>query len=304
MPKVRLVWNPLARRLTAPKLEAAVAHLRAAGWEADLRRTEGPRHATALALQAATAGFDVVAACGGDGTVNEVVNGLAGSSTALAVVPGGTANVWAKEVGLPRDPLRAARLIVEGERRTVDVGSAGGRRFLLMAGAGFDAHVVNRVAPTVKQRLGAASYVLQGLRELVRYQGAPQTLHLDGRECATPVFWLVLGNTRSYGGVVRITNRALVDDGLLDLCVFQQPGVFPFAFYGLGILAGRHGGARGTVWERVHVLEVDGPPLPVQVDGEPAGHTPMRFWAEPGALQAIVPARCRSPLFSTPPAQQ
>jgi len=300
VPKARLVWNPVARRLAASQVEAAVADLRAAGWEIDLRRTESPQHATALAQEAAKAGFDVVAACGGDGTVNEVINGLAGSPTALAVIPGGTANVWAKEVGLPKDPRHATRLIVEGERRTIDVGVAGDRRFLLMAGVGFDAYVVNCVPPALKRRLGAASYLLQGLRELLRYRSAAQTLRLDGRDLATPVFWLVLGNTRSYGGVVRITNRSLVDDGLLDLCVFQEAGVARFARYGLRILAGRHGGSPGTIWERVRTLEVDGPALPVQVDGEPAGSTPMRFRVEPGAVHVIVPAGCRSPLFSRP----
>lgn len=298
MPKARFVWNPVSRRLDQPRLEAAAAWLQDQGWSVEVRRTQRPLHGIELAAEAARAGFDVVAACGGDGTVNEVVNGLAGSPTALAVLPGGTANVWAKEVGVPWDARRAVRLIVEGERRAIDVGCAGSRRFLLMAGAGFDAHIVEHVGAGLKRALGASSYVAQGFRELLGYRGAEQTLRLDGREVRTPVFWLVLGNTRSYGGAVRITNRSFVDDGLLDLCIFQDPGVLRFALYGVRILSGLQRLSHRVIWERVRTLEIEGTPLPVQVDGELAGETPMRLHVEPGALQAIVPASPRSRLFS------
>ncbi len=298
MPRARFVWNPVSRRLAQPKLEEAAAWLLDQGWDVEVRRTQHPLHAVELAGEAAAAGVDVVAACGGDGTVNEVVNGLAGSQTALAVLPGGTANVWAKEAGIPRDPRRAVRLIVEGERRAVDVGCAGARRFLLMAGAGFDAHIVGHVSPAVKRALGASSYVTQGFRELLGYRGAEQTLRIDGEEVRSPVFWLVLGNTRSYGGAVRITNQSLVDDGLLDLCVFQDPGVLRFALYGVRILSGLQRLSHRVIWRRVRRIEIEGPPLPVQVDGELAGETPMCFRIEPGALHAIVPAGSRRALFS------
>ncbi len=298
MPRLLFIWNPTSRKLRPDCLEPAVGVVREAGWQVELQRTGWATHAVDLAREAANDGFDVVAACGGDGTVNEVVNGLAGSRTALAVIPGGTANVWAKEIGLPLDPLLAARLVVEGERRAVDVGRAGDRRFLLMAGVGFDAHVVERMTPGLKRRLGAASFIALGARELLRYREAPEELTVDDRTVSTPVFWLLLGNTRSYGGAISITNRALVDDGQLDVCVLQHAGVLRFARYGLPMLLGRLNGARGVLWERARTLEVEGVSLPVQVDGEPAGRTPMRFDVEPGALLAIVPPGCRSALFT------
>ena len=127
------IANPVARGLpSSGKLEMAAAWLESQGWGTALEMTAGKGHATALSRGAAEWGYDVVVACGGDGTINEIANGLRGSDTALAVVRGGTANVWAKEVGVPRDPLSAVRLVSEGRRRRMDLGvvegEAEGRR--------------------------------------------------------------------------------------------------------------------------------------------------------------------------------
>jgi diacylglycerol kinase (ATP) len=117
------IVNPVARGIpSSAKLEMAAAWLESQGWEPTIEPTGARGHATALAREAAESGCDVVVGCGGDGTVNEIVNGLAGSETALAVIRGGTANVWAKEAGIPRDPLAAVRLVSEGRRRRMDLG--------------------------------------------------------------------------------------------------------------------------------------------------------------------------------------
>ncbi len=177
--KALLVVNPKARGLPRQeRLRAAAAWLEEAGWRVRLQPTEGPGHAMLLAQAAAQEGYDLVVACGGDGTINEVVNGLAGSPTALGVIPGGTANVWAKEVGIPRDPLKAIAIAAQGESRRIDLGRAmgratgpgglgmkGDRHFLLMAGLGFDGHVIHRLAPAAKERWGALAYVVTGFRE-------------------------------------------------------------------------------------------------------------------------------------------
>jgi diacylglycerol kinase (ATP) len=142
--RVVLLVNPVAgmRRLPLEPIQAA---LRARGAAVEVALTTRPGDATTIARQAAAAGADVLLACGGDGTVNEAVNGLAGSQTALAVLPGGTVNVWAREVGIPLDPVRALQLLWEGQRRWIDLGRAGERYFLLMAGIGFDADVAAQV---------------------------------------------------------------------------------------------------------------------------------------------------------------
>lgn len=306
-----LVVNPVARGLPPlRRIEEAADWLRARGWEVALETTAAPGDATRLARRATAGGPSVVVACGGDGTIHEVINGLAGSEVALAAIPGGTANVWAKDARLPRDPLEAARIIDEGSCRRLDLGlieweaRCGGeaerRYFLLMAGIGLDAHVVARVNKGLKGRLGAASYVLTGARESLVYRSQPVELVIDGRErLDLRLGWLLAGNTRCYGGVTRITSRAQADDGLLDLLVFPGYDLLRAAGYGLAILAGRHHGAPGVRYRQVAEVDISGPaPLPVQADGEFLGNTPLRLRVVPGALQALLPDE-PNPLFGS-----
>ncbi len=303
-----LVVNPVARGLPPLRqIQEAAEWLRMRGWDVTLETTAAPGDATRLAHNAAASAPTVVVACGGDGTIHEVVNGLAGSEAVLAAIPGGTANVWAKDARLPRDPLEAARIIDEGCCRRLDLGliewdARGGeadrRYFLLMAGVGLDAHIVARVNKGWKRRLGAASYVLAGARESLVYRSQPVELVIDGRErLDLRLGWLLAGNTRCYGGVTRITSRAQADDGLLDLLVFPGYDLLRAAGYGLAILAGRHHGAPGVRYRQVAEVEVTGrAPLPVQADGEFLGHTPLRLRVVPGALQTLLPDE-PNPLF-------
>lgn len=307
--RVLFVYNPVARGVPSlVRLRPALEWLQARGWETSLEATAAGMHATELAREAVRKEFEVVAACGGDGTVSEVANGLAGSSTALAVLPGGTANVWVKEVRIPRNPLAAARIIAEGERRRIDLGLAstegrfacGGsdRYFLLMAGVGLDGLVVGTVPEGLKRRLGALAYILHGLRGALSYRASIAHLLLDGQPLETDLYWMVVGNTRSYGGVIEITCQAAADDGCLDLCLFRRHGPLRAVASGLRILARRHHRAPEVLYQTVKSIEVRAPVLPVQMDGEYVGETPMTFRAVPGALHVIVPAGLQSPLFT------
>src|SRR5262245_17261226 len=128
MPRALIIRNPASRRqLSSAQFEAAAGILRSAGWDVTTSITERAGHATDVAREAAAQLIDVIVANGGDGTINAIVNGLAGSEAALAVLPGGTANVWAKEAGIPKDPAKAMRIVLEGERKRVDLGIANGR---------------------------------------------------------------------------------------------------------------------------------------------------------------------------------
>ena len=304
-----LVVNPKARGLPRQeRLRAAAAWLEEAGWQVRLQPTEGPGHATALAQAVAQQGYDLVVACGGDGTINEVVNGLAGSPTALGVVPGGTANVWAKEAGIPRDPLKAIAIAAQGESRRIDLGRAMGRaiplrgspgpgglgkterHFLLMAGLGFDGHVIHCLSLAAKERWGALAYILTGLREGVSYRGREARISLDGEAFTTDLLFMVAGNTRSYGGVLEITRQARLDDGLLDVCLLTDGGLPRKLGHLLRLLARAHIGAPGTLYRRARRVEVDGPePIFVQVDGELCGAAPIAIEAVPQALTVKLP---------------
>jgi diacylglycerol kinase (ATP) len=304
-----LVVNPAARGLPPMRqIEEAADWLRTRGWDVTLETTAASGEATRLARRAASGGGSVVVACGGDGTIHEVVNGLAGSDAALAVIPGGTANVWVKDARLPRRPLEAARIIDAGRCRRVDLGlveweARGGRQaekryFLLMVGVGLDAHVVARVSQGWKRRLGAGAYVLTAAREALFYRSQAVELELDGRERLNlRLGWMLAANTRCYGGVTHIASRALADDGLLDLLIFPGYNLLRATGYGLAVLAGRHYGAPGVVYRQAAEVEVAGPSsLPVQADGEFVGHTPLRLRVMPGALQVLMPDE-PNPLF-------
>ena len=290
------IFNPVARG--APPIERVREAIEALdGWETELQATEAAGHAIELAREAAARGLDAVVACGGDGTVNEVANGLAGSPTALAVVRGGTANVWAKEARLPRDPAGAVRLLAEGELRTVDLGRAGDRYFLLMAGIGFDATIVRRMSGVLKRRLGAAAYLIQGLRCVLTYRTVRAELSADGDPQSDGLYWLLLGNTRSYAGVLNLTHQARADDGKLDLCLLRRGGLLRLAWLAPWVLMGRHHRRAHVLYQQVTSLEVTTPGLPVQVDGEYLTETPLRFEVAPGALRVVVPRGVRNPLF-------
>ena len=154
-----VIVNPTARKLPGRKrLHEARDWLDQRGWASEWLTTAAPGEATSLAADAATRGAPLLFVCGGDGTINEAVNGLAGSETALAVIPAGTVNLWAREVGLLAKPEEAVRLAVDGVRRRIDLGRVGDRHFLLMAGFGLDATVAHGVSHRIKGRLGAAAY--------------------------------------------------------------------------------------------------------------------------------------------------
>lgn len=296
--RVRVIVNPLAgHRPREDRFQAALAWLAVQGWAVERRESEWAGHARLLAADAAEAGCDAVLACGGDGTINEVVNGLAGSQTALAALPAGTVNIWAREVGLPRDPLGSVRLLAEGGRRRVDLGRAGERYFLLLASVGTDSFAVRAVSPAAKRRFGRYAFVGAGLWDLLRHGGRPMTILADGRRLRGRTLVAVIGNTRLYGGVLSATHRARLDDGLLDLCLY--PGRFAprLAAHAVNTLLSRHDRS-GAVYLQARRIQFDGPaPLPVQADGEYIGETPMTFSVAPAALTVIVPPGLRSPLF-------
>ena len=318
--RVLLLRNPVARRAPseAALIEAA-APLRDRSWEIELRSTREPGEATRSAAAAAADGLDAVVAVGGDGTVHEVVNGLAGSRTALGVVPAGTANVWAREAGVPRGPERALTFLMAARSARIDLGrvalEAGAalpdgatfeesreRRFLLMCSAGLDAEIVRLVGAGGwrKRLLGRAWYAVRGTVAGVRAQPAHARIEVDGVRIERDLLMAVAGNTRLYGGVARLTGAARADDGLLDLCAFSGAGLARrlrlTARAARGGLERRSGDGIDYVRGAEIRIEADRP-LAVQADGEPIGETPVTLTVEPRALTVLL-APGPSPLLT------
>lgn len=298
MTRALLIRNPVSRtRISDARLAQVCDIALAAGWEIELRDTDRSGHATQIARDAAARGMDVVVVHGGDGTINEAVNGLVKTSTALAVLRGGTANVWAKETQCAKDPVASMRAIVDGERRRVDVGLAGGRHFLLMAGVGLDARIVRRVNPSWKRRIGAAAYILAGARAAFGSGSTRVRMMMDGGDAESWLYWMLIGNTRNYGGVVDITFRAEVDDGLFDVALMRRGGAWRLLIDGVRVLLKRHDRSSNVLYTRVRSIEITTPGVPVQIDGELHGETPMRFEVVAGALDVIVAQGLTSSLF-------
>jgi YegS/Rv2252/BmrU family lipid kinase len=297
--KAILIRNPIARHpLDANTLQRVLAVAREAGWQIETVATDRAGHAIDLARDAAARGINVVIVHGGDGTLNEVVNGLAGTDAVVAVLRGGTANVWAKETQRVKDPVAAMRAIVSGKRRRVDLGRANGRYFLLMCGVGLDAAIVPVVPPRWKRRLGALAYIAGGIIMAFRTKAWRVELTIDDDASERSLYWMLAGNTRSYGGVLNLTHRAVADDGLLDVALMRRGGVHRVIVDAIRALFKRHDRSPNVRYTRAHSIHIATPGIPLQVDGEAHGETPLHIEIVPLALNVIVPSGLKSPLFS------
>ena len=291
-----LIQNPAAGQDSwDAQVRAATSALRAAGWDVTVRRTARPGDATTFARQAVGAGCDVVVVAGGDGTVHEALQGLAGQRrTALAVLPGGTVNVWATELGVTGHQAAIAREIARGRRQAVDLGRVNDRYFLMMASAGFDAAANAEVAGSLrrlKRWAGIVPYAISALATALRFRGQAVVLNIDGETIASRLLMVVAGNTRLYGGIAEITYQARADDGLLDVCVLTGRGPLDLARRLWSVLRRRQYADPAIVYRKARRVVLDPVlPLRVQADGEDIGLTPATFSVVPGALEVIVRA--------------
>ncbi len=300
--KATIVCNPNAGRGAAGgSLSHVVSSLERAGWSIDVALTVAPRDATALAFEAVKQGVDAVLAAGGDGTINEVIQALAGSETALGYLPFGTVNIWARELGMPLSPVHAAESLVSGRIEQIDLGRANDRYFLLMAGFGFDGEVVRRVRrlERFKGRLGILPYVAAGMFSAPLFRGSDIELRYDGIIRRVEALMLVLGNTRLYGGRFHLTPKAVANDGWLDLCIIKGRGPLDLARQSLPVLISGSVSYSDVEMLRVRELSVRADePVPYQLDGELCGHTPVQLRVVPKALRVIVPEAFSSDLIA------
>jgi diacylglycerol kinase (ATP) len=299
-PHVLIIFNPFAGQAYNLKLslENAADIWRIHGWKVELRPTKAPGDATIQASVAASLGYDVVVAAGGDGTVNEVMNGLVGTKTALAVLPIGTVNIWARELGLSMDLRRAATAFIDAKLQQMDVGKAGERHFLLMAGVGFDAAVTAIINPQEKKALGVLAYVKQAIQLAWRFQGVSTHLRIDGKRVRGRILMLVIGNSQLYGGVIKLTANALVNDGLLDVCVIKGSSMLVAPLRLLSIFSRAYNRDPKVVYYRAKQIQIRGKKsLPVQVDGDYLGKTPMNFKVVPASLWVLVPSSADKSLW-------
>jgi diacylglycerol kinase (ATP) len=268
-------------------LERFAKILRSGGLSVEVLNTEHPNHATELA---ALAGDRLVVAAGGDGTVNEVLNGLSPGST-LGILPLGTANVLARELGLPLDTEEACRRILDGEISRVDFGVAtddGGteRRFACMAGIGFDAKVVGTVTPRLKRFLRGLAFSLTALKVYFGNKFPPLEIS-HGGEVHVARFAIV-ANGHYYGGDFKVTGPGLLTSGELETVLVERVSVLlrPDVFAGIMARIPLNRSMKSFTSTEVRARST-GAEVPVQLDGELWGELPMSFRIEPAALNVI-----------------
>jgi diacylglycerol kinase (ATP) len=297
-------------------VRAAVGVFAEHGWTVSLHRTAGVGHARELAAAAAERGVAAVIVAAGDGTVNEVVNGLVGSTTALGVLPAGTGNVFAAQLGLIGVPTplhrpnlaEAATAVCASVVRRIDLGFAqprcrAGRHFLLWAGIGLDAavtHALEGSARELKRLLGPAAFGAIGLRSALGLTGTPAAVRYDDQRIRGPLLMAVVANVPLYAGGVRLAPGARIDDARLDLLLFMGADVVSATVAELGsILAGHRGDTpQHVAATAAHVRIVTRAPAPVHVDAEPFGTTPITFSIRPRALALLVPPTAPADLFA------
>ncbi|CAN5622380.1 diacylglycerol kinase family lipid kinase [soil metagenome] len=286
MNKTIVILNPAARGERAKRLRASVEAL---AEKVVVRCTTRAGHAKTLAGEAAREGFEKIVAAGGDGTINEVVNGIAGSNAALGLLPLGTMNVFAAELGLPSGDLaRCWEIIENGEVRLVDLPRANGKHFVQLAGVGLDAQVVQETSSAFKRSFGPLSYIVSAAQVAAR---PPPLLRIESEHAMTDEGSFVLvRNGRLYGGPFPFFKQALVDDGLLDVLVFKKLTYLQMIRYLQDVIFSSQITSPDVEYFQTPALRVSSDEaVPVEIDGELIGTCPVEFSIKPRGLRVLAP---------------
>lgn len=274
--RLRLIYNPTAGRLRRPLLDRAAAAFAAAGWSVERTETAHAAHAEHLAAEAAGDGdVDRLVIAGGDGTIHEAINGLlrVTGTLPLAILPMGTANVLAHELGLSRFD-RAVAAAAAPALAAIWPGAANGRHFAMMAGVGFDAHVVANVDTGLKRRIGKGAYVVETLRQMFRFRFPRYRVTIDGEthEAAS----VIVAKGRHYGGGYVAAPAARLGSPSFEVCLFLAGGRLAVLRYGLALLLGRLPGRADFMIRTGRSVTIEGPAGdPVQGDGDIIGKLPV-----------------------------
>ena len=281
-----VILNPAARGTRANRLRAQVETLTRGSI---LCATSRAGEAESLARHAVAEGFAKIVAAGGDGTINEIVNGIAGKDVALGLLPVGTMNVFATELGLPANDLsRCWEIIQDNETRPIDLPSANGKYFVQLAGVGLDAQVVKETSEAFKRSFGPLSYLISAAQIAAR---TPPQLCIESENAVTDEGSFVLvGNGRFYGGRLPFFKQALLDDGLLDVVVFKRLNYIEIIRYLQNVIFTAQISSPEVEYFQTSRLRVSSEEsVPVEIDGELIGNCPVEFQIRAGGLRVLTP---------------
>jgi diacylglycerol kinase family enzyme len=286
-----VIFNPAAGRRRASALWRVLDLLSASGVRLELAETQYSGHATVLAREAAVAGVSLVVAAGGDGTIAEVANGLAGSTARMGVIPLGTANVLAHELNLPFAPRAVAAALAFGRTCTLWPGVASGpgmeRLFVQMLGVGLDAQVVHGLSLPMKRLIGKGAYVVQTMRELARYPYPMLRVRLDGVEMEAASVIVTKG--RLYAGRFTLAPDADATRPGFTVALFGHNGPLAAMMYGAALPMNLISHAPGLIIRGAQVVDILGNgSVPAQADGDPAGMTPITVRDAASAIEVVI----------------
>ncbi len=281
-----VILNPAAN---SDRAKRSLARVESFAHGAQVCATSRPGEAESLARYAAAEGFTKIVAAGGDGTINEVVNGLAGSSAVLGLLPMGTVNVFANELGLPAHNLEMCWQVIQGNNsRLVDLPSANGKHFVQLAGVGLDAQVVKETSAKLKRNFGPLSYLIAAAQIAAR---VPPRLHIEA-EGNAPIegSFVLVGNGRRYGGPFPFFKHAVIDDGLLDVVAFKQLGYFEIIKYLQDVFFSSDIRLPEVEYFQTACLRVSSEEeVPIELDGELVGNCPVEFEVKEKTLRVLTP---------------
>jgi len=287
-----LIFNPTAKNASGRKIAKASHFLRSRGYKAEILFTEQKGHAESLAREAVKESPSLIIAAGGDGTFNEIVNGIAGSEIPMAILPLGTTNVLAKELGLPETVDGAMEVAVRGTPKTVSIGKISitchstlvTRYFLLMAGIGFDGEAVFRINETLKKISGKGAYIFSGFKTLSVFNPDKLILDMDGKTYTG--YSVIISKVAKYGGNFKITPDARLTDPFFYVCLFKGKGRLDILRYVTGVVAGKHLGFRDVEYVRAKNINVEGD-AHIQIDGDYFGRSPARIELVPDTVRLV-----------------
>jgi YegS/Rv2252/BmrU family lipid kinase len=281
-----VILNPAARSDRARRWRARVEEITQGS---TLCATSRTGEAEALARNAAAEGFQTIVAAGGDGTIHEVVNGLAGTGAALGLLPLGTMNVFATELGLPANDLgRCWRIIQQQHSREIDLPSANGKHFVQLAGVGLDAQVVKETSRNFKRNFGPLSYLVSAAQ--IASRTPPRLLIESDDAVAKEASFALVGNGRLYGGPFPFFKHAMIDDGLLDVILFKQLGYLEIIKYLQNVIFTSDITLPEVEYFQTRRLRISSEEeVPVELDGELVGKCPVQFEINARRLRVLVP---------------
>jgi diacylglycerol kinase (ATP) len=272
--KLCLIYNPAAK---GEKARSLLAHLQSMAASATLLESQNPGDAKSLAAEAVKQGFETIVAAGGDGTLNEVVNGIGESNVKLGVLPIGTMNVFALEMGLPGNNIEKCwDIILRGESKTVDLARANDHLFLQLAGVGLDAQALKETDHQIRRNIGPLSYILSAAEIIGR--PAPRLTIETPEYGVVEASFVLIGNGKHYGGPIAVFPDAKNDDGLLDVILFKNLGYLDVMRHLQEIVLGTQKSADDIQCMQSRSIQIrSAEPVPVEVDGEVALETPVMF---------------------------